>query len=280
MTDNREPTTLTRVLKRMPPYRRVAPLPLLICTAGCPVPISHTETLSPPVVGVVRKSDGTPVVGAQIAVAYGYARSPCTRATSLATTDSTGAFRLVATQKDYRVVWVIPNLDRAPPSYLLCVGAGDTLWPAYTGWGSLDAEAEPDSVTCLQWEWRDQMRVTCSGKAQRAVVEGGKWADEDAAGWYRLILTSEDSGRTSRPLAVVQWLEQSGPGSLPILRATAELPFRGNVEWGVAEPALGEIYGRWCASMLTLRKTHFGFKREWLRFKLGLPGDAHPVSQC
>ena len=78
----------------------------------------------------------------------------------------------------------------------------------------------------------------------------------------------------------MQWLEQTGPDSPSTLVATAELPFRGNVEWGVAEPALGEIYGRWCASMLTLRKTHFGFKREWLRFKLGPPGDAHPVSRC
>src|SRR6266516_768127 len=263
----------------MPPYRRVAPLLLLACTAACPVPIRHTETLSPPVVGVVHKSDGTPVVGAQIAVAYGYARSPCTRATSLATTDSTGSFRLVATHKDYRVVWVIPNLDRGPPSYLLCVGAGDTLLPAYTGRGSLDAEAEPDSVSCLQWEWRDQMRVTCTGKAQRTLVSGGRWKDGDATGFFRLILTSEDSGRIQRPLAVVQWLGQTGPDSPSTLVATAELPIRGAVEW-VAEPALGEVFGRWCASLLTERKIPFGFKKEWLRFKLGPPGKGRPVSQC
>src|SRR6266536_1931081 len=121
--------------------RWITALPLLVCLAGCPVPLSHTA----------------------------------------------GVFRLVATQRDYRVVWVIPNLDRFPPSYLLCVGAGDTLLPAYTGRGSLDAEAEPDSVTCLQWEWRDLTRVTCSGKAQRALVSGGRWTDEDASGWYRLI---------------------------------------------------------------------------------------------
>jgi len=266
--------------------RIAAVLVLAPCLAGCPVPIRHTETLSPPVVGVVHKSDGTPVVGAQVAVAYGYASSPCTRATAQATTDSAGVFRLVATQKDYRVVWVIPNFDRAPPSYLLCVGAGDTLLPAYNGVGSLDADAEPDSVTCLQWEWRDRTRVTCSGKAQRSIVSGGRWPSDvtpsaaRGTGFFRLILTREGSGRTMRPLAVVQWLEQTGPDSPSTLVATAELPFRGNVEWGVAEPALGEIYGRWCASMLTLRKTHFGFKREWLRFKLGLPGDAHPVSQC
>ncbi len=259
--------------------RWITALPLLVCLAGCPVPISHTETLSPPVVGVVHKSDGTPVVGAQVAVAYGYARTPCAQTTAHATTDSAGAFRLVATQKDYRVVWVIPNLDRFPPSYLLCVGAGDTLLPAYTGRGSLDAEAEPDSVTCLQWEWRDRTRVTCSGKAQRALVSGGRWTDEDASGWYRLILTREDSGRIQRPLAVVQWLAQTGPDSPSTLVATAELPIRGAVEW-VAEPALGEVFGRWCASLLTERKIPFGFRKEWLRFKLGPPGDAHPVSQC
>ena len=271
------------------PARIAALLLLTLCIAGCPVPITHTETLAPPIVGVLRHSDGTPIVGAQIGVAYGYAKSPCAQTKSRATTDSTGSFRLVATQKDYKVVWVIPNFDRALPSYLLCVGAGDTLLPAYNGYGSLDAEAEPDSVTCLEWEWGDRTRVTCSGKAQRAVVEGGSWQSavtlsvvtpSAARGWYRLILTSEDSGRTSRPLAVVQWLERAEPGAPVTVRAAAELPFRGKMEWGVGDPALGEVYGRWCASMTTVRKTFLGFKNEWLRFALGPPGQTHPVQRC
>jgi len=261
------------------PARIAALLLLAVAIAACPVPIRHTETLAPPIVGVLRHSDGTPIVGAQIGVAYGYAKSPCAQTTSRATTDSAGVFRLVATQKDYRVVWVIPNFDRALPSYLLCVGAGDTLLPAYNGYGSLDAEAPPDSVTCLQWEWRERARVTCSGKAQRAVVEGGRWTAGDTTGWYRLILTREDSGRTRHHLAVVQWLTQPSPGSPATLRATAELPFRDVLEW-VAEPALGEVYGRWCASMITNRKTPFGVKKEWLRFKLGPPGEVHRVGDC
>jgi len=267
------------------PARIAALLLLTLCIAGCPVPITHTETLAPPIVGVLRHSDGTPIVGAQIGVAYGYAKSPCAQTTSRATTDSTGTFRLVATQKDYKVVWVIPNFDRALPSYLLCVGAGDTLLPAYNGYGSLDAEAPPDSVTCLQWEWRERTRFTCSGKAQRAVVEGGRWPSDvtpsaaRGTGWYRLILTSEDSARMRRPLAVVQWLEQPAPGGPVTVRASAELPFRDVLEW-VGEPALGELYGRWCASMITVRKTTFGFKREWLRFRLGPPGEAHRVGDC
>ena len=125
----------------------------------------------------------------------------------------------------------------------------------------------------------------------RGVVEGGRWQSDvtpsaasvtpsAARGWYRLILTTEDSGRTSRPLAVVQWLERSEPGALVTVRATAELPFRGKMEWGVGDPALGEVYGRWCASMTTVRKTFFGFKNEWLRFSLGPPGQTHPVQRC
>ena len=264
--------------------RIAAVLLLAPCLAGCPVPISHTETLSPPVVGVVRHSDGTPVVGALVSVAYGYSRTPCGQATSQATTDSAGAFRLEAKQKDYKVVWVIPNLDRFPPGYLLCVGTGDTLLPAYGGRGSLDAESEPDSVNCVEWQWRERTRVACAGKAMRGVVEGGRWSLDTlgmtARGWYRLILTSEDSGRTSRPLAVVQWLERAEPGALVTVRAAAELPFRGKMEWGVGDPALGEVYGRWCASMTTVRKTFFGFKNEWLRFSLGPPGQTHPVQRC
>ena len=259
--------------------RRLALLPLLACTAACPVPITHTETLSPPVVGVVHHSDGTPIVGALVGVAYGYSRSPCAEATSQATTDSAGVFRLEAKQKDYRVVWVIPNLDRFPPGYLLCVGTGDTLRPAYAGRGSLDASAPADSVDCVEWLWQERTRVTCTGKASRAVVEGGRWSDSAGSGWYRLILTSEDSGRRPRPLAVVQWLERSSADAPVTVRSTAELPFPPEVQWA-ADPALGEIYGRWCASIVTDRKTAFGFKRDWLRFTLGPPGQTHPVQRC
>ena len=59
------------------PARIAALLLLALCSAACPVPIRHTETLAPPIVGVLRHSDGTPIVGAQIGVAYGYAKSPC-----------------------------------------------------------------------------------------------------------------------------------------------------------------------------------------------------------
>ena len=122
-------------------------------------------------------------------------------------------------------------------------------------------------------------RLDCTARLILCLVKFGPPTIARIAPVCGTMLTSEDSGRTRRPLAVVQWLEQPAPGDPVTVRATAELPFRDVLEW-VGEPALGELYGRWCASMMTVRRVPFGFEREWLRFKLGPPGEAHRVGDC
>src|SRR5256885_5452944 len=122
---------------RPEPCRAVAIAACILgpCTAACPLPIAHTETLSAPLSGVLRRSDGTPLPGAVVAMSPEYRDSTCANATLRTTTDSAGTFQLPAFQKRYRVAWLIPNFDPAVPTYSLCAGA-DTIRTAYHGYGS------------------------------------------------------------------------------------------------------------------------------------------------
>src|SRR5206468_8989499 len=89
---------------------------LALCTAACLLPIAHTETLSAPLSGVLRRSDGTPLPGAVVAMSPEYRDSTCANATPRTTTDSAGTFQLPAFQKRYRVPWLIPNIHAPVPT--------------------------------------------------------------------------------------------------------------------------------------------------------------------
>src|SRR5205814_8615990 len=114
-------------------------------------PIAHTETLSAPLSGVLRRSDGTPLPGAVVAMSPEYRDSTCATATLRTTTDSTCTFQLPAFQKRYRVAWLIPNFDPTVPTYSLCAGA-DTIRTAYHAYRSIGDQAPPRaSPSCNQW---------------------------------------------------------------------------------------------------------------------------------
>ena len=185
------------------------------------------------------------------------------------------------------------------PAYSLCIGTGDTLLPAYEGLGAIQGDAPLDSITCVQWSWRNSLRAACSGNIERSLVSGGRWIDGEEAGRYRIILMREDSMPPARGLGrrvlngpprphryfvvVVQWLEQPDPDGPATVRTVAELPLRKDVEWA-GELSLGGVFGRWCASVATTRLTHTLYwenhKREVITFTLGPPGKAHQVPAC
>jgi hypothetical protein len=247
-------------------------------TAACPLPIAHTESLSAPVAGVLRRSDGTPLPGAVVAVSPEDRDSTCANAALRTTTDSAGTFQLPAFQKRYSVVWLIPNLDRAAPSYSLCAGA-DTLRTAYHGYGSLGDLAPPlDSLACLEWAWLGRARVTCSGSVERAVVTRGRWTAGDAIGWYRIISTLEAGRRDDRPRVFVQWVARAGSGTRDTVVGMVELPL-GKAVWRATAGVEQGVAG-WCANVVATRKTLTGWEPASFRFALGPPGETRPVGAC
>jgi len=259
---------------------------LLPTLAGCPVPLARTEATSSPVVGRLVHDDGLPMVDAEVAVVTGGNGDSCGEVAERTRTDASGAFSLRGTQERYGTTWIVPNLDRVAPRFLLCASVMGAMRPAYVGIGSLSAEAKPDSVECVAWEWESRPRVSCTGAAQRAVVTGGRWTDVDgAAGFYRLLLTQEptrvkgyDKDKPQdRPYVYVQWLEprrDGDPSHLPPwrVRATASLPFDRNTVWAVSEIQLWQRGTRWVASLHGYKHAFMNdMARAELVFELGGP---------
>jgi len=226
----------------------------------------------------VRRSDGTPLPGAVVAMSPEYRDSTCANATLRTTTDSAGTFHLPAFQKRYRVAWLIPNFDPAVPTYSLCAGA-DTLRTAYHGYLRLPAkDPPPDSLTCLEWAWAGRTRVTCSGAAQTALVSRGGWTAGDANGWYRIISTLEEQRRDNRPHVFVQWVAHAGTGPRDTVVAMVELPLGNAISR--ADVAVEQGAERWCTNVAASRRTSRGWKPALFRFALGPPGETRLVGAC
>lgn len=261
--------------------------------SACPVPLARTEATSSPVVGRLVHEDGRPIADAEMAVATEGDIEQCGKLAERTRTDSSGAFSLRGTQERYGTTWIVPNLDRVAPRFALCASVAGAMRAAYTGIGSLGAEARPDTVECIAWTWKALPRVTCTGLARRAVVTGGRWTDAGgAAGFYRLLLTEEptqvkgyDKDKPQdRPYVYVQWLEprrQGDPADAPPwrVRATASLPFDRSKVWAVSEVQLWQRGTRWVAS-LHGRKHAFmnDMARTELVFELDAPGVARHLA--
>jgi len=133
--------------------------PLAAAVGGC-LPIPITYVLSPPVVGVYRRADGTPLPGARIAISTEYWDSSCVRPALETLTDSVGGFELSSAKLRQHFILLLP-FDRAAPNYRFCASVADTLQPVFHGWAR--STARPDSLTCIQLADTAPTRVTCSG---------------------------------------------------------------------------------------------------------------------
>lgn len=205
-------------------------------------------------------------------------------------------FRLPGTVKRHETTWFIPNLDMAAHRFRLCVEVRDTLRLAYTGCGSLGETAKPGTVRCIVWEWVASPRVSCAGRAEQAVVTGGRWVDEVGAGgegFYRLFLTKEptrvkgyDKDKPQdRPYVYVQWVEPrtAGPAegaAMPYrVRTTVSLLFDRNKVWAIQNIHLWRREGRWMASLEGYRRAFMNdMARAEIVFELGPPGQATRVA--
>jgi hypothetical protein len=193
-------------------------------TGGC-LPIPNAEPSSPVVVGQYVHRDGTPAVGARVAITDHSMDATCSRARALAVTDSAGAFRLPATTARRAIYPLVPPIDHFQNAYWLCASAADSvLHMAYEGAVPIRTRARPDSIACLEWAWQGEARVTCRRAGDRATVQvGGRWEDAGATGFYRLIVVPM-AWDARKPGVFLQWVERSGTGSPERVRETTALP--------------------------------------------------------
>ena len=276
-----------RTIARVGPITAAA----LLLTA-CPAPIARTEMVSAPLVANIVATDGTPASGVEVAISTDWRDSDCRTATIRARADSLGRVHFDATSKHYSVTWIVPNLDRVPPRYGVCVAAGDTLRHAYDGVGSLVGSVDGDSVACVIWEWKGNSRVSCAGGAQRTLETGGRWTDTavpggSGVGFYRVYLTAEFAmvkGRrrpTPAPHVYVQWVEAATADGKPPhrVRETVLVPIDRARIRAVSEIRLWRRDTSWMMSLIGYRN---GFMNDFTQaevvYALGAPGQVALVT--
>jgi hypothetical protein len=265
-----------------------AAIALSLSVTGCFIPVHYTERATPPLTGQFLRSDGTPAAGIRVAVANGYDNASCKRPRLQTTVDSAGGFVLPGTTNEVRWVLIMPAVDRFGSSYLLCTGSGDgTLRPTYQGFSSFDEHAPGDTISCLEWDWQGQVRMTCSKSSRNVIVTGGHWATASAEGFYRLILTKEGpitgfDGQYTRPRLVVQWVETPAADRRTIVRAAAEVPSGDKYRKlrTLKDPRLWVMTYAWCLSVESNRSRFLDPGDERLWFELGPPGDVLQVAEC
>src|SRR5206468_5420250 len=139
--------------------------------------------------------DGTPLIGARVAITNDEGRTSCAHTSARTFTDSAGVFRFPPTTHIQRWIVLVPPVERFFNWYGVCAGPADSaLDLAYDGSvrlrGSADRSAG-DTLNCLQWTWRGRARATCTGPdAEDRVQWGGGWSDANGSGYYRLIAVS------------------------------------------------------------------------------------------
>jgi hypothetical protein len=133
--------------------------------AACvPLPIPHTSTITPPIVGTLRWRDSSPVSGAAVAVTGSRDDSLCARPTAIGTSDSHGQFRLVAGKRTRTILWVPlqGDWDLTARDYWLCTGLiGSDRMVTYHSRTPVLGRVKGDTLTCTEWVVRDERRSAC-----------------------------------------------------------------------------------------------------------------------
>lgn len=122
-------------------------LPMIACVVlfvGC-VPIPNTRTVSPAVLGIVRRADGTPAAGVPLALSTTHDDVTCTQASLRTATGADGRFEFAKTRR--REKWLAVLFDRIL-CYNVCGGpAGSDAM--YTGCFMRHVPTA-DSIACAE----------------------------------------------------------------------------------------------------------------------------------
>jgi hypothetical protein len=184
------------------------------------------ERVAPPVVGVVRREDGSAAAGVRVSSAADATASACARGGPLVTTDAAGRFALPEQRVKKRILWLTLMENFGLVWYGLCAQPAAAAAPLAA---PLTGFFRGDSVDCLLWRWGGAERLSCDNtRRARTVVTGGAWTDGAVGGEYRVIVYGWR--------AYVQWVELAADGTPARVRTTMELPTEGRL-WGDTAPA-------------------------------------------
>ena len=247
--------------------------------ACIPLPIPHTEQVTPNVVGDLRSSSGVPIPGVAVAFTGSPRDALCAKAMTHPVVDERGRFQATATKARKTILWLtlMENFGQNRSYYWLCAGTLDSGGAAaYQTRTYINGHAAGDSLACVAWVWKERHRVTCNGTSRQRMFEGGHWAQGAVEGRYRVIV-AEDEVWDYPSRAFVQWLAVSDRDAIDSLVATLELPERVDV-YELHRLRFAERAGHWYLRVPSTKWTFWkGAHTRWLTFALGPPGDARQV---
>ncbi|HEY2377877.1 MAG TPA: hypothetical protein VGH98_18030 [Gemmatimonadaceae bacterium] len=266
--------------------RHTRPILTLVLT-GCVLPLNVKEAGSPALVGVVRRDDGRPAIGVQVAITNDQGRASCAHATARTFTDSAGVFRFAPTTLVQRWVMLVPAVERFFNWYGVCAGPADSLLElTYNGLVRLHYGAEgsaADTLNCLQWTWRGRPRGTCTGpSAEDRVQLGGGWSDARGSGYYRLIGVSHGSPSAESGV-YVQWVERRLTGPSEVVRETMAISLTPDIFSSLEAKLFAESSGAVCVDVRSVRMPPhwYSLVDEVHEAKeLGAPGVSRSVVSC
>ena len=242
--------------------------------AAClPLPVPHTEPVTPAVRGVLHRGDGSPVVGARVAATDDPKDVACHGPGGRAVSDSSGYFQLPAETVRRRVYWLTLVEKLGLTSYWLCTALSDAsdmpVARAYV-FGS----ERGDAADCMTWSWEHSRYLACNvPPSHRRITRGGEWADSAGRGTYVIALADDEAwGYESR--AFVQWVEPSHAGRPAAVRAVVPVPTDAPV-LGREGSALEVRDGQWYVTLTSTKRAGRYTRR--MRFELGPPGAVRRV---
>jgi hypothetical protein len=266
--------------------KRYAPPILALAVTGCVLPLNIPEAGSPVLVGIVHREDGTPAIGARIAITNEPGRSSCAHTSARTFTDATGVFRFEPTTFVQRWVVVVPPIEKFFNWYGVCAGTSDSgLELTYHGRVRIHYGGEGskvDTLNCLQWTWQGRHRATCTGPgAENTIQRGGGWSDAHGSGFYRMIAVSHGSASAESGV-YVQWVQYGNTGLSETVRETIAISLTPDMLSGLEAKLFAEL-GAVCVDVRSVR-----WPPHWYSLvdevhearELGAPGESHRVVSC
>jgi hypothetical protein len=260
---------------------------LILALTGCVLPLNVKEAGSPALVGIVHHDDGTPVIGALIAITNDPGRASCAHTSARTFTDSAGAFRFGPTIFVQRWVILMPPVERFFNWFGICGGPADSLLDlTYDGLVPLHHSADAhaaDTLNCLQWVWRGRPRTTCTGPhAEDRIQSGGGWSDARGTGFYRLIAVSHGSA-SAESGAYVQWVQRGNTGMPEVVRWTIGISLTQDILQSLETKLFVRSSGAACVDVRSVRHPP-----HWYRLvdevhearELRAPGESRVVASC
>lgn len=245
---------------------------ILVPGTGCvPLPIPHTEQVTPAVRADFRAGTGRGAARVAVALTQSRKDTLCARPVIQRVTDVQGHVEVPEIKKRTSILWVTLMENFGITSYYLCAGRIDSHgMPGYESRIEVSGRVTGDDLDCVTWEFAQRLNVTCLNKSSRARwLEGGRWKTGSGGGTYRVLFVESPSGNRIHPF--VQWLVGDS------IAAVAEID-REAKPWERKRLGLFETYGRWHLTFAAPHSTFWNrLGNTWVTYELGAPGEVREM---